>query len=455
MVVVGAGTAGANAALQLARQGRRVALLDVRPFSAAGARWVNGVPLWQYERAGLELPTSPETRGPARPVLLTPDGKRRLTLGELPVAKADMRHLVARLHRLAAEAGVEAFERTRLREVVLEGERPVAIRATRHSSGRSGGQEETLELRAKLFVDGSGLGAALRSQVPALASDTPTPGPEDLCVARQEVREIELEGARAYLEEHGIGNDQSLTFLGVAGGFSTLLVNVDLEAGEVELLGGSLVADPTPCGKGVIEGFRAQHPWVGARKFGGQGKIPIRRPYDRFAAEGIALVGNAACQVFPAHGSGIGAGMMGARILAEAVEGREDPGSQEALWAYQARLMRELGGLLTAFDVFRRMSQELSNEQIGRMIDTGLMTPHGATAGLLQHMPQPGVMESLRMLRGALQAPRLASSMIPSVARMQRVKRAYARYPERPSREELRRWAQRAAKAHGGRADLQ
>lgn len=74
-IVVGAGTAGAGAAYHLASGGLRVALVDVRPFDAAGARWVNGVPAWQFERARIPLPAAPELRGTARPVLMPPRGR--------------------------------------------------------------------------------------------------------------------------------------------------------------------------------------------------------------------------------------------------------------------------------------------------------------------------------------------------------------------------------------------
>lgn len=45
IIVCGAGTAGAGAAYQLARVGKRVALLDRLPFAKAGARWINAVAL--------------------------------------------------------------------------------------------------------------------------------------------------------------------------------------------------------------------------------------------------------------------------------------------------------------------------------------------------------------------------------------------------------------------------
>ncbi|HLU43307.1 MAG TPA: FAD-dependent oxidoreductase, partial [Microthrixaceae bacterium] len=51
VVVVGAGTAGANAALQLARRGRSVLLVERRAAHLGGAQWHNGVLDRQFRSA--------------------------------------------------------------------------------------------------------------------------------------------------------------------------------------------------------------------------------------------------------------------------------------------------------------------------------------------------------------------------------------------------------------------
>ena len=54
---MGAGTASANAAFQLADRGLAVVLVERRAMAEAGARWHNGVLDWQFGRAGLEPPS--------------------------------------------------------------------------------------------------------------------------------------------------------------------------------------------------------------------------------------------------------------------------------------------------------------------------------------------------------------------------------------------------------------
>ena len=56
VAVVGAGPAGAFAAELLAATGLKIALIDQKPAGKTGAQWLNGVPLWMLEQAGLGRP---------------------------------------------------------------------------------------------------------------------------------------------------------------------------------------------------------------------------------------------------------------------------------------------------------------------------------------------------------------------------------------------------------------
>ena len=88
VVVLGAGTAGANAAGQLAERGLRVVLLERRAATDAGAQWHNGVLDWQFVAAGVDPPVPPE-RAPSatRTHIVGPDGT--VTSGPTTVPTVD------------------------------------------------------------------------------------------------------------------------------------------------------------------------------------------------------------------------------------------------------------------------------------------------------------------------------------------------------------------------------
>ena len=443
-VVVGAGTAGSAAAWQLASKGLRVALLEVRRPDAAGPRWVNAVPPWMFDRAGVARPEPPELHSrDCRCSTLGPNGLGRVTLEPGPVWLVDVRRLTARLQGLAFRAGVTVFGHAGLRDLRIVGGRPAALRADLEP-GRH--HARILELSARLFVDATGIRGALRQMVRELDRHCPPVPPMHVCAAAQEVCEVaDREGALAFLERERGRPGEALSRTGVDGGFSTATVTVHEDLNSVELLTGSIAGGWYRAGWQLMRELKAREPWIGRRCFGGAGAIPLRRPYDRLAAPGIALVGDSGCQVFPAHGSGTGSGMIAARMLADAVAHAADIGSLEATWTYQARFQREIGSVHAAYDVIRRAVQREPGESLEALLDAGAIGEATTRAALEQRLPPASPVELVRIALAGLRSPLLVGRFARRLALMAPVSALYRRYPLRPDLDGLRRWSHAAA----------
>lgn len=397
VIVVGAGTSGAAVAGMLAAQGMRVACLERRPLDEAGARWINGVPRAAFHTARIALPDRDESDGRPAPFHLRAGGGRVLVPTH-DVIEVDMRKLVARLQAIATAAGAD------LREgVTVLGRNDNVLETT------------TGPLRARWFVDASGLtGARLLGQ-PRVAAD-------DICAAAQEVREvIDRNAARAYFANHGVAEGEVLGFVGVAGGYSVLNVRLHHGADTIGILTGSIPSLGFSSGKAILDDFAARHAWVGPRLFGGSGPIPLRRAHDRLANDRVALLGDAGCQVFPAHGSGIGAGLIAARLLADTLA------RGGSLRDYEVEWQRAHGGLFAFFDVFRRWNQTVSAQALGRAMDDGVIDPETLRAGIDQVIPRPSLKSLAIKARAAVKNPSLASVATRSIA----VRALYKRYPRR------------------------
>ena len=452
-VVVGAGSTGAAAALALANAGLRVAVVERRPIEEAGARWVNAAPDWMFAQANIMRPIAPEMREYNLPsVFLGLAGEQKIVVCATQLYHVDMRHLCRRLHGEATKAGVEFFGKTRIAGVEFDGARPKMLLA---EVGQSDDQVEPVELGARLFVDASGMGCSLGRRIPELARHLPPLEGRDICLAAQEICRIkDRGGARGYLDRLGAEPSEALNFTGIDGGFSTCGLIIAQGLDEVFLLTGSIADGKHASGARLLAEFKAKNPWIGETIFGGAGPVPLRRPYDRQAAPGIALAGDAACQVFPAHGSGVGSGMLAARLLADAVSVYSDPGSLDAVWAYQASIQRELGARHGAYDVFRRFVQELSPEENRILLGCGLVTPLSLKAGLMQVMPELTANELFSLLVGAARAFKLAARLLPLLMRMRAVHAHYLRYPSWPDMERLLGWSKESARLFGTRPDL-
>jgi menaquinone-9 beta-reductase len=423
VAVVGAGTAGAAAAAFCAAAGLDTLCVDRGPLDGAGAHWVNGVPGWAFDRAGLARPTGAEHRGGDLPFHLVAGwGPARIVIEDHGVLEVDMRHLVARLQTLARQRGARLVADTAVHGV--DGDRLETSRGS---------------VRARWIVDAAGLaGPRLLGQ--------PSVAPRHLCAAAQQVRAItDRAGAAAFFAAHRVPPGQVLCFAGVAGGFSIL--NVRAEGDHVSLLTGSVPSDGHPSGKAILETFAREQAWIGAPLFGGARAIPLRRPFDRLTDGRVALLGDAAAQVFPAHGSGIAAGILAARTLADTL------GTGGSLHDYAATWQRTWGGLLASYDLFRRFSQGLSVAELTRMMERGLLDPALARFGMMQRPPRlPGLATLPGKAAALAREPALAARLLDVAARMVAVRALYARYPRDPRR--LGTWSRQVARIFGEAADL-
>ena len=456
VVVIGAGTTGAATAMLLAREGRRVVLLERQSLSGAGGRWINAVPPWMFDQAGISQPDEDEIDHRGAPmVFLGPEGQARLELAETPLWDLHMERLIDRLQRGALDAGVQAFEGVRLAELEGEAGRPRRLRFTGRPFGEPGGGPADMVAEAALFVDASGRAQALRERLPDLAGGWPLVPAEHTCTAAQFTCAIaDRAGAETFCERHRIEPGTTLAFGCPEGGWSILDVRVAADLESVYLLAGCIATDDRPTGDQMLAAFCRFNPWIGARLTGGGGLIRLRRPYDRLAAAGVALVGEAGCQVFGLHGSGTGNGLLAARALAEATADHADPGAEEVTWAYQTAFQRGPGAVSAAYDVMRRMLARMAPAEVERLMVTGLLNEGIVFAGLDQRLPGPGVLDLTRMPKALATDPALAMRLAPTLARLGSLYTTHRAFPGRPGEWALKRFSGLTARLAGDPPDL-
>ncbi|MBM3664053.1 MAG: hypothetical protein FJW94_14490 [Actinobacteria bacterium] len=160
-------------------------------------------------------------------------------------------------------------------------------------------------------------------------------------------------------------------------------------------------------------------------------------------------MGDAASQVFPAHGSGIGIGLIAGTVLAEQVAGFADPGGEAATWSYQAAFQRGFGGTLAAFDVMRRFNSAIGTDGVRELFRSGMFTPTVARDGLEQRWSVPPAAEALTSLRRMAAAPRRGAPMAAALARAAAVRSLYRRHPAGPDEAALGRWSAATARLFG------
>jgi flavin-dependent dehydrogenase len=367
VLIVGGGSAGSAVAFQCARRGLSTLLLEKGDLGTAGAHWVNGVSARQFDAADLARPVAPELRaGGHRFHLFAGHGPDKLVLPDTGVLEVDMRHLIARLQREARAHGA-------------------VLRSHAHVLGRDGACVVTRQgvERARFIIDATGLGGLFFAEKPR---------PTDVCAAAQGVYAItDVDAARAWFADHGAEAGDTVCFASVAGGYSILSARLEFCAPpdtatvepELAVLTGTLPALGNPSGRAIRDDFARSLQWVGPMRFGGQAPIPLHRPHRRLAFIekdcAVIRVGDAAGQVYAAHGSGIGAQLIAGKMLADALMSRDLEGARR----FERDWHRRFGAQFIAADLARRLSTRLSGPKLlGFLMRHGLLPQALVTKGL-------------------------------------------------------------------------
>ncbi len=416
VAIIGAGIAGCHLAQMLGNQQFSVALIDRKPINTAGPDWINAVPLWMFDEALLMRPTGNELFDlNNRFIIRAPTKTSRLVLENLGVADVNMHFLGNRLKQKFLNAKFGEIITGQVNRADFDHRGRLVKVFAEHN-----GQE--IPIKAKLFVDSSGIKGIVRKLHPQSAKLWPAIDRRDSCTAAQRTLEIkDRYGAEKFLSDNKFLAGDVLADVGLMGGYSMLRCQIDEKFNQISLLCGVRALPQYKSAHVVIEEFIASHKWIGSHFIDGRGMIPLNAPYHHLAAPGLALLGDSACQVDASHGSGIGVGLIAAKILATTLtesrnKGR-DIGDVEAIRAYPQEFHRRHYRRLYFSEHFRKFSQHLSGKEMASLIDSGLLNASLAKQTLKQEDFDLKNGSFLGLGLGAIKAPRLFCLLMPVVAK--------------------------------------
>ncbi|HJT46644.1 MAG TPA: NAD(P)/FAD-dependent oxidoreductase [Nitrososphaeraceae archaeon] len=165
----------------------------------------------------------------------------------------------------------------------------------------------------------------------------------------------------------------------------------------------------------------------------GTWQVSVRRQNDCMVANGYMLVGDSAWMPKPLDAGGIGPAIIAATIAGKiAVEALQaNDASETALWKYNKEFISEYGYKTAGLEVFRRMLQGLTNEQINYGMKHFLSKMDVEKISRGEH-PEFGTVEKLGIfIRGALNR-KLAENLKYTSELNQKLVQHYGEYPSGP-----------------------
>jgi len=361
IIVVGAGTGGCMTAKTVAEAGLKVCLIDRKPREEIGEKICgDAIGKHHFDNLGLAYPKGEELELQIAGVrIYSPDMK---TVFEIKEQKLygfilNRRMFGQRLLNESTDAGATLLDSTIIIDPTFKDGFVTGVTAKNMRS------QSRIQLQSKVVVEASGFNAVLRKKLPPQLGIDLHVDNEDIEACHREIRQLKGGGGRDvdadFLELY---LDMNVT----PGGYAWIFpeggnrVNVGL---------GVSMKEGFPNPKTQLYDHVLSKPRFEGSTILNEGTwyLPTRRPLDCMTGNGVLVVGDAACQVNPVHGGGMGPSMTGGftagHVIVDALE--KDDFSRAGLWQYNVRYMKVYGAKQAGLDIFRLfLLNNVGNEEI-------------------------------------------------------------------------------------------
>jgi geranylgeranyl reductase family protein len=431
VIVVGAGTGGCLTSKTLAEAGLKVCMIDRKREQDIGDKVCgDAIGKHHFDNIGITHPSGEELDQIIEGIkVYSPDMETEVSVQGEGVHGYLVNRLLfgQRLVKEAKDAGVILIDSTIVTEPIIKNCYVVGVSINNQKTG------EKCKIFAKVVVDASGHSAVLRKKLPVELGIEKEIKNEDVEVCYREIREI-----KKSIDKPGFCKIY-LDLKRVPGGYywvfpkSPTTINVGLGVSMIKNF-------PNP--KDLFNELILSMPlFNGSRVLtGGGGLVPTRRPISPMVANGIIIIGDAACQVNPIHGGGIGSSMMGgvraAQVIIEAL--KQDDMSREALWSYTGIFMKEYGAKQAGLDVFRILLQRLNNKEMNYGMRHHLITDDDLLKASMGDDLKLNITEKTGRLFKGLGCLSLLKKLNTTSKLMKEIKELYRNYPSSPT--DLMEW---------------
>ena len=387
IIVAGGGLAGlivASSAAYYSNQSMKILVIDRNAIPQQGKKTVSG---WvcgdavgkntvDYMADRIKISWGyPEIEHPVKGVIAySPDHETGISFdGEGYILNRQL--LPQRQLRDATKAGIEIKERVALRSLMVEGNSVIGV------EGDDLDDKTAFKKTAKLVVDCTGVTSVLRTNLPIKSFIQRRIDRDDLEATGRYIYNFEL----AHEDKTYFDSDYCIIHLDqklAPGGYGWVFpkgenkVNIGLGVQQKAFDTRNRVMGVHPDLKTLIDEYVEVNPVIksprladGAGDEGnawGTWQVSVRRQNDCLVANGYMLVGDSAWMPKPLDAGGIGPAIIAATIAGkDAVEALQaGDTSEKGLWKYNKHFINDYGYKTAGLEVFRRMLQGLTNEQI-------------------------------------------------------------------------------------------
>lgn len=455
IIVAGGGLAGlivASSAAYYSNQRLKILVVDRNSIEIQGRKTISG---WicgdavgkntvDYMTERIKIAWGqPEIEHPVKGVVaFSPDHETKVSFdGEGYIL--NRKQLPQKQIREANKLGVETMSNIIVRQLITDNNYVVGI------EGENSNTKEIFKKTAKVVVDCTGVTSVLRTNLPIKSFIQRRIDRNDLEATGRYIYDFDSEGVedKTFFDHDYciIHLDQNLA----PGGYGWVFpkgknkVNIGLGVQQRLFEKANKKIGKKRDLKKLIDEYVNLNPAIsnprlstGEEDIGnewGTWQVSVRRQNDCMVANGYMMVGDSAWMPKPLDAGGIGPAIIAATIagkdLVQAIESNDV--SESGLWSYNKNFINEYGYKTAGLEVFRRMLQQLDNEQInyGMKHFLSKMDVEKITNG--EHPEFSTVSKLGMMIRGALNK-KLAEDLKFTSKMNEELVTHYRNYPEGP-----------------------
>lgn len=459
VVVAGAGPGGILLARDLARAGVRVAVVEAASEDDPGHNWSDAVEKNALAAAGFELPQlkNGSWHGPlvkkdesddnlfephAVPALeiRTPDltAKTRSDV-DFRYITTDRMVLNRMLRQHAQEAGVKIFFRHRVEGLLGSHNGPLETIAAEGIRVIDLENQRPREIRADVTVDASGYRSILRTGLSGAPSINRAFSGGDLAWVYRTVRRMDpaLTAGEDITDHYRYGAFQ--------GYFWTHRHN----ATTIDVGGGVKEAPDRVCPRNIVEEMIRQRPYITDEKLrGGGGTVLVARSPYSLVAKGFMAVGDAAGQVIPTTGCGVGGALTGAGLAARTLVKALAAGDNTiaALWPYNRTWFTGpgRGDHFAALSALKMILQTLTHEDLTFLMRQDILSGEMLTPSINGIFFQPDLKTAVKTVVRGISRPRLLLQLNKATTMGKQIFNHYRTYPRDWNPSAFQGWVMKA-----------
>src|SRR2546428_10897331 len=387
IIIAGGGLAGmivASSAAYYSNESLRILVVDRNPLSVMGKKtmtgWICGDAVgkksveYMSKRIGISW-EYPEVEHPVKGVIAySPNHETAVSFdGEGYILNRKL--LPQKQLKDAVERGVQVQDRVALRSLVIENDSVIGV------EGEDLVNKSVFRKSAKLVIDCTGVTSVLRTNLRIRTFIQTKIDRDDLEATGRYIYDFDIAGKDDTFFQPDyciIHLDQKLA----PGGYGWVFpkgenkVNIGVGVQQKAFDTRNRAMGVHPDLKTLIDEYVEVNPVIksprladGAGDEGnawGTWQVSVRRQNDCLVANGYMLVGDSAWMPKPLDAGGIGPAIIAATIAGkDAVEALQaGDTSEKGLWKYNKHFINDYGYKTAGLEVFRRMLQGLTNEQI-------------------------------------------------------------------------------------------